>query len=97
MSKKKAKTAIPQMSETGRLAQEAFLRATWKAIQGYRITGELVPDIDKEGNVIFRTVDNVLRSRPDYKIRMKEDRERKRRALIEELASAGQKPSDYGL
>ena len=42
--------------------------ATWKAIEGYRQTGHLVP-CWRDGKVVYLTVDEALASRSDYQQR----------------------------
>lgn len=56
---------IPEMSEETRLVVQAMDEATWKAIEGYRHTGNLVP-CWRDGKVVYLTVDEALASRPDY-------------------------------
>jgi len=56
---------FPKMSKADREVQEASDAATWDAIEGYRDTGEMVPT-ERNGKLIFLTVDEALRSRDDY-------------------------------
>ena len=58
----------PEMSEETRLVVQAMEEATWKAIEGYRATNNLVP-IWRDGKVVYLTVDEALASRPDYERR----------------------------
>lgn len=85
-----------KLDPVSRMAIQSFRRSTWKAIQGYRLTGEMVPTV-KNGKVVFLTVDAALKSRWDYKEQMAKDRVERRRNLVAGLASAGQTPADYGL
>ncbi len=55
----------PVMSEETRLVVQAMDEATWKAIEGYRQTGNLVP-CWRDGKVVYLTVDEALASRSDY-------------------------------
>ena len=54
-----------------RNAQDAFDEASWDAIEGYRDTGEMVPGM-KDGKLYLYTVDEALRTRPDYERRKKD-------------------------
>ena len=57
--------------EDARNAQAAFDEASWDAVEGYRDTGEMVPGM-KDGKLYLYTVDEALRTRPDYEIRKKD-------------------------
>ena len=54
-----------ELPEHVRQIQEASDIATWDAIEAYRDTGEMVP-VAQDGKLAFLTVDEALRSRPDY-------------------------------
>ena len=77
-----------RMSKADRDVAEACAASTWDAILGYRPTGEMVP-VEQEGKLVFLTVDEALRTRPDYERRKRETAEWKRKNLIEQFAAAG--------
>ena len=74
--------------EDARNAQDAFDEASWDAIEGYRDTGEMVPGM-KDGKLYLYTVDEALRTRPDYEMRKKDVGEWRRRNLIAQFKAAG--------
>lgn len=78
----------PRMSKADRQIQEASDVATWDAITAYRETGEMVP-AEKDGKLVFLTVDEALRERGDYETRKREDAEWRRKNLIDQFAAAG--------
>jgi hypothetical protein len=60
-----------ELSEETKNVIAAMDEATWKATEGYRMTGLLVPIYDKEQKkVIYLSVDEALRRRSDYDMRM---------------------------
>lgn len=61
----------PVLSEETKLVVQAMEEATWKAIEGYRQTGLLVP-VWQDGKLVYLTVDEALATRPDYARRMAE-------------------------
>ena len=63
----------PLLSEETLLIVRAMEEATWKAIEGYRQTGNLVP-IWRDGKVVYLTVDEALAARPDYERRAGRER-----------------------
>ena len=67
--------------EDARNAQAAFDEASWDAVEGYRDTGEMVPGM-KDGKLYLYTVDEALRTRPDYEMRKKDVGEWRRNNLI---------------
>lgn len=77
-----------RMSKADRQIQEASDVATWDAITAYRETGEMVP-AEKDGKLVFLTVDEALRERGDYEARKREDAEWRRKNLIDQFAAAG--------
>jgi len=77
-----------RMSKADRDVQEASDAATWDAIEGYRDTGEMVP-AEKDGKLVFLTVDEALRSRPDYERRKRETAAWRRQNLLDQFAAAG--------
>lgn len=74
--------------EDARQVQEASDVATWDAIEGYRDTGEMVPS-ERDGRLVFLTVDEALRCRPDYARRKREVAAWRRQNLIDQFAAAG--------
>jgi hypothetical protein len=59
------------ISEATQKMIEAMDEATWKAVEGYRVTGLPVPIYDREKKkVIYLSVDEALRRRSDYAKRM---------------------------
>ena len=70
------------------VALDAFEEATWDAIEGYRVTGDLVP-VMKDGKLELMTVAETLRSRRDYAKRRDQPGIRKRDALLGQFASLG--------
>lgn len=81
-------TEPPKMSQADREVVEAMASATWDAIEGYRDTGEMVP-VDRNGKLVFLTVDEALRSRPDYEQRKRETAAWRRKNLIDQFKAAG--------
>lgn len=77
-----------QMNEADRQVQYAASIATWKAILGYRDTGEMVP-LERDGKLVLVTVDEALRGRPDYECRKRETAAWRRRNLLAQFKSAG--------
>lgn len=77
-----------QMNEADRQVQEAASSATWDAIEGYRDTGEMVP-LERDGKLVFVTVDEALRMRPDYEERKRINGEWRRQNLIDQFEAAG--------
>ena len=71
-----------------RNAQDAFDEASWDAVEGYRDTGEMVPGM-KDGKLYLYTVDEALRTRPDYEMRKKDVGEWRRNNLIAQFKAAG--------
>lgn len=60
-----------ELSEETKNVIAAMDEATWKATEGYHMTGLLVPIYDKEQKkVIYLSVDEALRRRSDYDMRM---------------------------
>ena len=60
-----------ELSEETKNVIAAMDEATWKATEGYRMTGLLVPIYDKEQKkVIYLSVDEALMRRSDYAKRM---------------------------
>ena len=84
------KKAAPadKMAKSDRQVQEAAEIATWDAIEAYRDTGEMVP-VDKNGKLVFLTVDEALRERPDYEERKRANAAWRRQNLIEQFKAAG--------
>ena len=84
------KTAVPvaKMAKTDREVQAAADVATWDAIESYRDTGEMVP-VERDGKLVFLTVDEALRERPDYEARKKANAQWRRQNLIEQFEAAG--------
>jgi len=77
-----------KMNEADRQVQHAADVATWDAIEAYRDTGEMVP-LERDGKLVFLTVDEALRERPDYECRKRENAAWRRRNLIEQFKAAG--------
>ena len=82
-----SETAV-EMSEADRQVQDASDRATWDAIEAYRDTGEMVP-VERDGQLVFLTVDEALRARADYELRKRENAAWRRRNLVEQFKAAG--------
>lgn len=80
----------PKMSKADRQVQEASDSATWDAIEGYRVTGEMVP-AEKDGKLVFFTVEEAFRTRDDYARRKRESGDWRLKNLIDQYAAAGQK------
>jgi hypothetical protein len=60
-----------ELSEETKNVIAAMDEATWKATEGYRATGLPVPIYDrKQKKVIYLSVDEALRRRSDYEMRM---------------------------
>jgi len=76
------------MTKADRDVQEASDAATWDAIEAYRETGEMVPT-EKGGKLVFLTVDEALRERPDYERRKRETAAWRRKNLLDQFAAAG--------
>ncbi len=79
----------PKMTKADREVQEASDAATWDAIEAYRETGEMVPT-EKDGKLVFLTVDEALRSRDDYERRHLATGEWRLRNLRAQFAAEGQ-------
>lgn len=79
----------PKMSKADREVQEASDAATWDAIEAYRDTGEMVPT-EKDGKLVFLTVDEALRSRDDYDRRRRETGDWRLGNLLAQFAAEGQ-------
>ena len=77
-----------EMNEADRQVQDASDRATWDAIEAYRDTGEMVP-VERDGLLVFLTVDEALRTRADYDLRKRENAAWRRRNLVEQFKAAG--------
>lgn len=77
-----------KMTKADRDVQEASDQATWDAIEAYRETGEMVP-VEKDGKLVFLTVDEALRERPDYERRKRETAAWRRKNLLDQFAAAG--------
>lgn len=77
-----------RMTKADRDVQEASDAATWDAIEAYRETGEMVPT-EKDGRLVFLTVDEALRERPDYVRRKRETAAWRRQNLLDQFAAAG--------
>ena len=79
----------PKMSKADRQVQEASDAATWDAIEAYRDTGEMVP-AERDGKLVFLTVDEALRSRDDYERRRRESGDWRLKNLLAQFAAEGQ-------
>ena len=79
----------PKMSKADRQVQEASDAATWDAIEAYRDTGEMVP-AERDGRLVFLTVDEALRSRDDYARRKRESGDWRLKNLKDQFAAEGQ-------
>lgn len=79
---------FPKMCKADREVQEAADAATWDAIAGYRETGEMVPT-EKDGKLVFLTVDEALRTRSDYEHRRRETGDWKLGNLLAQFAAEG--------
>ena len=77
-----------RMTKADRDVQEASDAATWDAIEAYRETGEMVPT-EKDGRLVFLTVDEALRERPDDVRRKRETAAWRRQNLLDQFAAAG--------
>lgn len=77
-----------KMAKSDRQVQAAADIATWDAIEAYRDTGEMVP-VEKNGKLVFLTVDEALRERPDYEERKRANAAWRRQNLIEQFQAAG--------
>ena len=84
----KAAKVRARLSKTDREIQEASDSATWDAIEAYRDTGEMVP-MERDGKLVFLTVDEALRTRSDYERRKRESAAWRRRNLVEQFKAAG--------
>ena len=80
-------TKTAKMTKADREVQEASDAATWDAIEAYRETGEMVP-VERNGKLVFLTVDEALRERPDYERRKRGTAAWKRQNLIDQFAAA---------
>ena len=80
-------TKAAKMTKSDREVQEASDAATWDAIEAYRETGEMVP-VERNGKLVFLTVDEALRERPDYERRKRGTAAWKRQNLIDQFAAA---------
>lgn len=78
----------PKMSRADRQVQEASDAATWDAIEAYRDTGEMVPT-EKDGKLVFLTVDEALRTRDDYERRRQESGDWRLKNLLDQFAAEG--------
>ena len=79
---------LPKMSKADRQVQEASDAATWDAIEAYRDTGEMVP-AEKDGKLVFLTVDEALRTRDDYERRRQESGDWRLKNLLDQFAAEG--------
>ena len=79
---------LPKMSKADRQVQEASDAATWDAIEAYRDTGEMVP-AEKDGKLVFLTVDEALRTRDDYERRRRETGDWRLQNLLAQFAAEG--------
>ena len=79
---------LPKMSKADRQVQEASDAATWDAIEAYRDTGEMVP-AEKDGKLVFMTVDEALRTRDDYERRRQESGDWRLKNLLDQFAAEG--------
>lgn len=79
----------PKMNKADREVQEASDAATWDALEGYRDTGEMVPG-EKDGQLVFLTVEEAFRSRDDYARRKRESGDWRLKNLLDQFAVAGQ-------
>ena len=79
---------MDELPEDVRQIQEASDAATWDAIEAYRDTGEMVP-VAQDGKLAFLTVDEALRSRPDYERRKKETAAWRLKNLRDQFAAGG--------
>ena len=79
----------PKMSKADRQVQEASDAATWDAIEAYRDTGEMVPT-ERDGKLVFLTVDEALRTRDDYDRRRRETGDWRLKNLLAQFAAEGQ-------
>ena len=77
-----------ELPEDVRQIQEASDAATWDAIEAYRDTGEMVP-VAQDGKLAFLTVDEALRSRPDYDRRKRETAAWRLKNLRDQFAAGG--------
>ena len=77
-----------KMSKADRQVQEASDAATWDAIEAYRDTGEMVP-AERNGKLVFMTVDEALRTRDDYDRRRRETGDWRLNNLREQFKAAG--------
>ena len=77
-----------KMSRADRQVQEASDAATWDAIEAYRDTGEMVP-AEKDGKLVFLTVDEALRTRDDYERRRRESGDWRLKNLLDQFAAEG--------
>ena len=78
----------PKMSKADREVQEASDAATWDAIEAYRDTGEMVPT-ERDGRLVFLTVDEALRSRDDYARRKRASGDWRLKNLMDQFAAEG--------
>ena len=78
-----------ELPEDVRQIQEASDAATWDAIEAYRDTGAMVP-VAQDGKLAFLTVDEALRSRPDYERRKKETAAWRLKNLRDQFAAGGE-------
>ena len=81
-------TKATKMTKADREVQEASDAATWDAIEAYRETGEMVP-VEREGKLVFLTVDEALKERSDYERRKRETAAWRRQNLLDQFAAAG--------
>lgn len=80
---------LQRMSKADRQVQEASDAATWDAIEAYRDTGEMVP-AERNGKLVFLTVDEALRTRDDYDRRRREAGDWRLKNLLAQFAAEGQ-------
>ena len=78
-----------KMSKADRQVQEASDAATWDAIAADRDTGEMVP-AERNGKLVFLTVDEALRTRDDYDRRRRETGDWRLKNLLAQFAAEGQ-------
>ena len=79
---------MDELPEDVRQIQEASDAATWDAIEAYRDTGEMVL-VAQDGKLAFLTVDEALRSRPDYDRRKRETAAWRLKNLVDQFAAGG--------
>ena len=71
-----------------RYAGLADILRVFDAIEAYRDTGEMVPT-EKDGKLVFLTVDEALRTRDDYERRRRESGDWRLKNLLDQFAAEG--------